>query len=353
MLKEEKTKPISVGKLARIAKVSPSTVSRALNNHPRVAPETRDMIMEIAKKHGYEPNHALGEFFSRASSGLKKNLALVSSYQYLLAPVQPYFNRMIAGIFNEADRQNFTLIIEYLKEDNGTGIPKCVASDKVDGVLAVSMKPDAINAFCSDIPTATLNFINYGGEKLDMILPNVEQAAYDQVHYLYNLGHRKIACFKAKWGSWQDRRYLTAYEECCENLKIRLPEAYLVPGRKFGYNEHDGAITEFLDRVLNCDQPPTAILTYDMYAASIISQLTHFGLHVPKDISIVGYDDYSYDFPSPIPLTTYRNDFDQMGKLAVRYLLERVRNKELSKRKIEVPGRLIVRQSSGPPPGKR
>ena len=105
---------------------------------------------------------------------------------------------------------------------------------------------------------------------------------------------------------------------------------------------------EFLDRVLCPGIAPTAILTYDMYAGELIRQLGERGLAVPRDVSLVGYDDDTHGAPSPLPLTTFRQDFETMAKVALSLLEARIKERNKPVQVVAVEGALIIRASTAP-----
>jgi hypothetical protein len=94
----------------------------------------------------------------------------------------------------------------------------------------------------------------------------------------------------------------------------------------------------------------TAILTYDTYAGELIRQLANRGLSVPRDISIMGFDDDIHGWFCPMTLATYRQDIDAMATEAVNLVRERIKNPDRAPRMVKVEGKVIVRDSLGPAP---
>jgi LacI family transcriptional regulator len=114
----------------------------------------------------------------------------------------------------------------------------------------------------------------------------------------------------------------------------------------FRYENEIEAVSAFLDRILAGDRA-TAILTYDVYAGELIRQLANRGLSVPGDISIMGFDDDNHGRFCPIPLATFRQDFDAMATEAVRLVRERAQAPSRAPLMVKVEGKVIVRESVG------
>lgn len=139
------------------------------------------------------------------------------------------------------------------------------------------------------------------------------------------------------------------FEAACEDFDILPPDAYRVPIH-FGRNEHVLAIHDFLDRVMGSESPPTAIVTYDVYAPELMRQCAERGLRLPEDMSIVGFDD-SPDLHRDclVPLTTFRQNFDQEAFHALRLLAARTPDRSIPCHTVLVEGELVVRKSTSAP----
>ena len=187
---------------------------------------------------------------------------------------------------------------------------------------------------------------------MDIVIPDVERAAIQQLDYLLGMGHQRIACFKYrpllfdKTALWQDRRFWRAYDDYMVFKQIPLPHAYLEPIDFGSPPDTEATVKNYLDRILNSGHPPTAIVTHDNYACALIRQLTKLRIRVPEDISIVGYDDDFHGDHSPILLTTYRQNFDAMDpKAAIELLLKRIEDPHRVVSHVEIEGKLLVRDS--------
>ena len=357
--------------VARRAGVSIATVSRVMNGNKYVAGATRRKTLRAIKELGYQPDEKKRRFFSVLHSGTK-TIALITS-PWIYAQIQKgedFFMRTLVAVQQEIESQRQHLLIECAsagEDEDNHGI-RCVSEGRVDGVVMFGCGASERRTvkLAAQAPVVIINH-QYQISRVDVVIPNVEQAIMGQMDHLLGLGHRRIACFKLRpsdgcpqgetW--WQHRLAWQAYERACADHHLPLPSAYTRPiqsdvgdvKNKIAKFLDRVLACQFLDRVLACEEPPTAILTYDTYAAELIRQLENRGLRVPRDISIVGYDDESWGRPVPIPLTTYRQNFAAMGRTAVRLLRERIREPDQAARLVMIEGEMIIRKSTGPRAG--
>src|SRR5690606_8027004 len=145
----------------------------------------------------------------------------------------------------------------------------------------------------------------------------------------------------------RDLAFWNEYVAHSERLALAIPEDWLAP-ICFDEQTEERAVREFLDRILRHGRP-TASLTYDGYARTLIRALAERGLSVPDDMSLFGFDDDMHGRSCPIRLTTLRQEFECIASEAVRLLRDRIRNPERSAMVVRIDGRIIERNSCAPP----
>ncbi len=343
--------------VAAAAGVAPSTVSRALRGHPGISEATRKRVREAAERIGYTPDERLARFFREMHQG-SRMIALVVSYGPFMDALHgdPFYARINWIVQRELQRRGHHMVLANAATDLlPDGRSQSVVEAAAIGVITDLTEPALLEPLLAQVPVVQLN-AECPGMAVDTVLPNVDQEASDQVDRLRELGHRAIACFRPRcsdvpprgW-TWQDRRYWRAFEDRVRCHGLALPEAYLAP-IQFGYDGHDAAIHSFLDRVLAANPAPTAVVTHDIYAASIIRQLAERGLQVPRHFSVMGSDDHAFGHPSAIPLSTFRQDFETMAVSAVDLLLQRIKEPARPPILIQVPGQVVLRESTAAAP---
>lgn len=345
--------------VAAAAGVSPSTVSRALRGHPGIAEATRKRVREAADRIGYAPDARLARFFREMHQGTRMVLLLFSPIRYMeVVHGNPFYTRINWVIQGELQRRGHFMLLANAETDLlPDGRSRSIVETSAIGIITDMTEAKTLSPLIAQVPVVQFN-AESPGLAVDAVLPNVELAACQQIDQLKDLGHRAIACFRPRgpdipprgW-SWQDRRYWRAFEDRVRSHGLALPKEYLAP-IQFGPGQDEAAIQAFLDRVLAAPKPPTAIVTYDVYANELVRQLGERGLRVPTDISIMGYDDHPFGHPGTLPLSTFRQDFETMAVAAVDLLLQRIKDPSRPPILVQVPGKVILRESSGPAPKK-
>ncbi|MDD5707840.1 MAG: substrate-binding domain-containing protein, partial [Kiritimatiellae bacterium] len=259
-----------------------------------------------------------------------------------------FYARVVCSLQAALSRHGYHALLCNTRDDLiGDGHLYCISEGIADAVIAETNDAQLVHRLAHDAPLILFNS-EVRCPNVDVVLPDVERAVQDQVAHLVQLGHRSIACFRPRPPThWQDRRFWREYEEHESRLGLTIPAEYLYP-IEFEEEDHPRAIGACLDRLLQPGIAPTAILTSDVYAGELIRQLNERGLSVPDDISLVGFDDDTHAHACPIPLTTFRQDFDAMAETAVELLQERMKDTQRPSHVVEIAGKRIERSSSGP-----
>ena len=333
--------------VARLAGVSPTAVSRAVNGQPGLSTGVRARVMEIVEKSGYKPDPHLGAFFRRVRM-TGRGLALLCGTAD--AAAESFDARQRDAIQAEARKAGCHVILASASTDlTPDGSLSCVADGLADAVIAVNGSREVIQNLARHVPVVSLQY-EPSLDGVDCVLTDVCRGVFTQIEHLMTLGHRRIAHFVPRDKGWPHRHFLMGYEAACNDLGLACPDAYRQT-ITFGYNEHARAIREVLDRVLVPGTAPTAIVTYDVYAPELMRQLQERGLCVPRDVSIVGFDDApEFHRHCSVPLTTFRQNFDNEAFHALRLLAARTPDVTIPAHSVLVAGELVIRGSTAPAP---
>ena len=302
--------PVSIKDIAKKADVSPSTVSRALQDHPRISSETKTSIQNLAREMGYVPSAAARNLVAKRSTTIGIAISHLSD---------PYYDRLLRGIEDVAIAQNYQIILSSFNRDfkRELAIIYDFHERRVDGIIVAGSERN--EAYLSAehkffMPIVLINRPAYHFS----VSANGFTGAKKVVEHLIALGHRRIAFIT--WGSEHPDglNRLNGYQTALSEHDIVMDEALIIDG--------DGGITGGIKAVsllLNLPQPPTAIFGFnDMTAIGVINALRQRGYEVPRDFSVAGYDDLemaAYYYP---PLTTVRQPTYRIGQRAVNMLLK-------------------------------
>lgn len=325
---------VTIKDIAKIANVSHTTVSRALNNSPLIKEDTKLRIMKLAEQLHYTPNYSakslvmkksytIGLFFTSISSGTSSSF-LAETVKGVNSVISEDFNMSVRGIDNYKDFTSFN-------------------NQRFDGIILMSQS-DSDSLFIyhilqQNIPLVVLNR-QVEGEIIN-ILSNDREGSYEVVHYLIEQGHKKIGIIEGKEGfrSAIERRegYLKAMLEC--QLQPQLN--WMQPGEydmKSGY--------EAMNKLLALENCPTAVFcSNDDMAIGAMNAIFAKNLKVPEDISIVGFDDIGFSQYTTPRLTTVKRPIEKISVLGAQKLLGMLNGEPKVKDRILVNTKLQIRQS--------
>lgn len=330
--KKPSTGPATIYDIAELARVSPSTVSRALTTPGRISEKTEAKIRAAAKKLNYVVNP-----FARAlPTGRTKMIGL------MMADItNPVFFGVIRGAEAVAAEHGYVLVIAESQESRSDeeNIIRNILPI-VDAVILVTTRlaDEDIQRINEIKPTVLVNQEVFG---VHDVVPNAEPGIVQAVKHLKELGHSKIAFLSGPHTSWMSRHRSALLNKSAKAENIEVIE--------LGPNSPDlTSGIAALDRIL--ESGVSAVITYnDMMAIGLLREAQRREIDVPNDLSIIGFDNiFGSDFTSPA-LTTIQLPLDQLGRDAITTLLKLLDKKgdEVPIHRSELSTELLVRSSTG------
>jgi DNA-binding LacI/PurR family transcriptional regulator len=354
MAKGKSTTPpghVNLRMLAEHLELSQTTVSLVLNNSPSaksIPQETRNRVIEAAKRLNYRPN-----YFARS---LRQSRSMSVG---VLAPdlSEGYFTRVMSGVVQELTSAHyfyFTACHEWNRELMEQ-YPRMLVERAVDGFLLLNTPADHIEV---PVPVVAIS-AHSRAENVTNIVLDHHKAVEQALKHLYDLGHRRIAFMRGPRAIPDSDYRWENIQKVTREMGLRIDPANVTRiddsswSMKTGHHPMDPEIGyKSMKALLEKTQDFTAIFCFnDIAAIGAIRALKDAGLSVPSDVSVVGFDDIlsaAYYTPS---LTTVRQPLREMGKRGAQVLLERISqqdNGHLSE--IVIAPEFVVRESSGPPP---
>lgn len=326
----------SIKDIAKLARVSHSTVSRALQNSPLVNEKTAAKIRQIAHDSGYRASAVARGLVTKRT----RTIGLV-----VTTVADPFASEVVSGIEQAANDRGYAV---FLAESNAEPerekkVVQSFAERRVDGIVVTSSRVGALYLpLLSEmmVPIVLVNNQHPGAFVHSVMIGNVEGSRAAAGH-LVDLGHTRIAYLGDQFGYQSDTERFAGYREALDAAGIPfLPELVV-----HGDGKPEEAIRA-MDKLLALPQPPTAVCCYnDMSALGAMRSIRLHGLRVPEDISVVGFDDLFLASYTEPPLTTVRQPMKQMGQLAMESLFKLMSGEESAIR-IRVEAELIVREST-------
>jgi LacI family transcriptional regulator len=307
-------KPPTINDVARLAGVSKKTVSRVINNSPLLNDETRGRVEKVIKQLGYVPNPQARALALRRNSliGLihdNPNAQTVINVQQ--------------GILEALHDTDFGLVVRPLDRTSPRmldDIRNFLERQRLFGVVIMPplSENDALARLCDDLG---VRYTRMGSAELDdpdhLVASNDREAVREAVTYLVGQGHQRIGLIEGPHGFRSAAERRLGYEDALRVAKIKLPRSLIAEG---SYTFESGARAGNL--LLDLVPPPTAIFaSNDEMAAGVLHAAAQRGLHVPQDLSIVGFDDTAIAAHIWPPLTTIRWPTISMGRSAALKLV--------------------------------
>jgi DNA-binding LacI/PurR family transcriptional regulator len=333
---------VSIKDIARAAKVSHPTVSRALSDSPLVNGETAKRIRQIAASLGYRPS-AIAR--SLATKKTKTIGVVVTSI------ADPFIADVISGVEEAANDHGYSVFLanSNANPDREVKVVHSFHERRVDGILVTASRVGALYVpLLSQLKVPIVLINNQHPDETDEFIYSVTidniKASTEVMRHLIGLGHKRIAYIGDRGGFQSDIERLAGYRQALASAEYPfLPELVV-----HGDGKPEGG-AEAMERLLALPGPPSAVFCYnDMSALGALRVLNRCGIKVPEDISVVGFDDLAIaSYTSPL-LTTVSQPKQQMGRMAMEILIKLLSHVD-TKTNIKVEGELIVRESTAPP----
>jgi LacI family transcriptional regulator len=338
--------------IAQKASVSIATVSRVLNYDPNisVADDTRKRIFEIAQELNYK---TLRERSGQIVGKERYRIGLVNWYSEQEEMLDPYYLAIRLGVEKECYQRQIELVKLYLTA-GGSGLTEGRerAEEPLDGIIAIGrFEQDDLERFPAQLENIVFVDSSPDDNRFDSVVIDLRKSVGEVLGYLTGLGHTAIGYIGGhnivNNKRVQDERELV-FMQWLSSRGIYDPE--LVYTGENLYSE-DGY--KLMKAALAGDRRPTAFfIENDSMAVGALRALHEARLRVPRDISIVGCNDIAISAFLQPPLTTVKVHMEHMGETAVELLADRLTAKRHIAKKVVLPTRLTLRESSGEPPNR-
>ena len=327
---------VTMNEIAKYLNLSVATVSRALSGSAdTVSEETRKAIFDAVEKFGYRKRRTIG-----------KSVAFVIDKDSFSLSSQ-FYARVISGIEEELIRNKYFFHFNSIEKEKFDLSKINLNFNDLAGVIMVGVYHDdfVLKLRHTEIPMVLLDYYIPTENMPAVLIDNVD-GILKACKYLASLGHRRIAYLSGDGVETSAQERLYGYRRARELFGFVNEPGLIVKDCRSRVDEGFKATIDLLKR-----KPyPTAILAYnDLIAIGAMDAIKQQGLSIPKDISVVGFDDISLASEVNPPLTTVHVPKRTLGILAVRKLLKILKEKEEAVQKSLIPTNLIIRKSTERP----
>lgn len=342
----------TVRDVARLAGVSPTTVSFVLNGveSVHISPATRQRVLEAADTLHYRPNSLARGLRTRRSCCIGVVIPGLSA--------DSFYVEVLQGVEEASRDAGYSVIVSTSRgsPEEEAAVIEALRDRRIDGLLAVPVchpsSADAYRRLAREIPVV---FVDRWPEGVDIprVAVDHRKGAALAVRHLIELGHTRIAFVRGpEWPASSIRERLEGYEQTLASHRLPFREVIEVHSSLFAQKQ--GAYQAVL-QALGGRPPsmrPTALfVTNDNLAAGVLRALRELRLHVPQEVSVVGFDDDEIAEFLEVPLTTVAQPRRELGRRATELFLRLREGGEPSAAEaVRLQPRLVRRSSSGPAP---
>ncbi|MHC5375317.1 LacI family DNA-binding transcriptional regulator [Enterococcus sp. LJL120] len=324
----------SIEDVAKKARVSVTTVSRALNNHPYVSEKTKKKIEKAMAELNYFPNNVAQQLRGKKS----KMIGVIISYI-----TNPFFAYLVNEIEKTALAKGYNLVV--LQTQGNLELEdffiQLIPKKQLDGIIVTNLE-HATDNIVQLIDEGKIILCNryIGSKDLPVIQIDEEAASYQGTKFLIEKGHRKIAFCTGNIRNAHDHRF--------KGFLKALKEAGIEFSDTDYYENILGAAggRQFLQKMMAADTlRPTAVFSNgDEVAAGIISEARKFQLTIPTDLAVLGFDDQPMAALTNPEITTIHQPIEEMGRLAAEALIAKIEEQPVPEA-APLETRLIIRES--------
>lgn len=318
--------------VAAKAGVSRALVSLVMRDSPRVSDRSREKVLAAATELGYRPNL----WARNLASGQTRTIGVMLDDLH-----NPYFTEMAEGLAESASNAGLQILINsgWQRETGQVEAIESFLNLRTDGIVlgGPRLSEHLLEEFASQVPTVSVS--SYGrSDHFDTVSNDEVHGANLVVDHLVDLGHERIAHIDAGLAAGGPERRSGFIE-----AMTRYGLAPIVVEGDFNEDAGNAAAKQ----LMSLKTPPTAIFAgNDLAATGVLTYLKTIGASVPDDVSVVGYDDTLLAGIGPVSLTTVHQPRQQLGRLAMELLLERLAGRSEARHELIEP-RLVTRSSTG------
>ena len=319
--------------VARVAGVSHQTVSRVINGSSKVAPATRDRVLEAVRELGYRRNNAARALVTQKSGVI----GVVAAGLGYFGP-----SSTVVGLELAARAQGYSIVLASLPEVTPEATQEAIdhlVSESVEAIVLIAPDDTGLDlGIGSTLPIPVVVLDAEPGRASLAVGVDHEAGARLATQHLIDLGHEHIAHLGGPRDWYQAQARENGWRSSLRRAGLPVPEVWVGDwSASSGYS---------LGREIAASEATTAVfVANDQMSIGLLRALAEAGRRVPEDVSVVGFDDIpESEYFSP-PLTTVRQNFVALGRGALELLTEAIRGESASG-SVVVPPKLVVRASS-------
>jgi len=333
---------LTIHDVAKRTSLSISTISLVLNNKPNVSQETRKKVLQAIEDLGYHPQRSARGLASKISG----NIGFIVTEDHF-SQTEPFYTKIFLGTEFEARDHNYYILLTTVSKhfSKTSSIPRFLLERNVDGVIIAGKINEGLVDYIEHlgIPIVLVDY-ELKRRRISSVLIDNRKGIREGTEHLIRIGHINIGFIGGDLAHPSIAERFKAYKETLRDYNLPLQgELIVIDETDTAIRNGYRAMEKLLKREVNLS---AVVVANDAMAIGCMQYAKTVFLKIPEALSIVGFDDIEISSHIEPGLTTVRVYKEEMGKLAVRRLVEMVRSKTQTVVTVHVPVELVVRGST-------
>ncbi|ELR71505.1 LacI family transcriptional regulator [Fulvivirga imtechensis AK7] len=318
-----KSNQITIKDIARELDISPSTVSRALKDHPDISPKTKKQVRELAEKLNYQPNSIA--------------LSLRSSKTNTIGVVIPqiehfFFSTVISGIEDVAYAAGYSVIVAQSNESYEREVmdTQALFNNRVDGILVSMSRETTDYKHLESLHTRGIPMVFYDrvcdSINCSKVVVDDFDGSYQATKHLIEQGYKRIAHLAGPYSLTMFRQRLEGYKKALEDHGLPIDENLILQENASNDETLAKELTKELMAMKN--RPDAIFANTDIAALGAMITIKEYGLKIPGDIGIVGFSNWRFTALTEPTITTVSQPGFEMGQEAAHLLIREIEAKK-------------------------
>ena len=329
----------NITNIAKQAGVSKSTVSRVLNNHQYVREDTRKKILKVMSELDFQPNTQARNMVVGKTRTIGILIPNMTSSFYI---------EILEGVLDSTSNNEYSFLVYKSEDKDESLLQKVFHHGRIDGIIAITARfreQSFVETFNNKLPFVLINHRNTEIDAPYVCFDNFK-GGYMATEFLINLGHKRIGCFTGRLNHQSTKDRYCGYVKAMEDAGLPIEQSYVRSKGVHFENSVLGTLTEWHEQ----NKIPTSIFAYnDLTAIEITSILRDFGLKVPNDVSVIGFDDIKLAELNRPPLTTIQQSMKLIGIKGAQMLFSLIEGVPLHDQQVSLEPKIIVRETCDKP----
>jgi len=335
-------KKMTIDKVAELAYVSRSVVSRVLNNHPNVSEEARERVEKVIEEYNYRPSSAARSLATDRTF----EICILTPRRQGDALANGFWTLLHLGIFEQCIARGYFVSLSMVSPEIDQEVHDHVLSEhRFDGFILITEEvTDLVAATLKEreVPTVLIGHDPSRPELSSVDVDNY-RGAYEATTHLCGLGHERVGAMLGSMDLKESIERKEGYSQALRDAGQTVDPEWVALG---DYSQESGhqIMEEWIERG---GYPSACFCANDGMAIGALLALHQADIAVPEEVAIIGFDDLptsKYAYP---PLTTVHQPIREKGEKAADMLIDQVEGKNEAVQHVELPGKLVVRASCG------